>query len=354
VVECINNNAKHVHLVKEFKFNYELNTQRTVEVFEAFRLFSILTIEHCDMSQDQFLGMISPLSQLQELNLNDIYIKNVFDNRLYNDDIQLPSSITRLMMKDIYLTDSPELFIQTINSHNNLVEFSSLSQSNYSYLKPFDKRYPSFSIFEFNNTKLESLKSLFAIFENNTQLISLKLTLKYVSSEIVNYISSYLTKLEELRFCEYNYIYIEANLRFSQPTKIKKLSLYRIIFNSCSLNSILLNCSLLEELNIYGITFLRPDSIKFKLSNPQKLKKLGINCDILSEGIVNSILLKCSQIKELSIVLPYKWKELIKSICDKFANLEILEISPRYGIFECFTNLNFLLASINPILLSQI
>jgi hypothetical protein len=332
VVECISNNAKHAHLVKEFRYDYKLNPQRAVEIFEIFRFISSLTIGNCDMGQDQFLGMISPLTQLQELTLSVLKIRKFNMAKPYKKAVQLPLSLKKLKLQRISLIDSSELFVQTINSHRNLVEFNYLLESDNNYLESFYKHYPTLLNFKFNNIELESSQLLFRIFDTNPQLINLKLRLKHLGSEMVKYISNYLTNLEELSLSEYNNSYIETNLNFSQPTKIKKLSLDRIRLNNCSLNSILLNCPLLEELGIYNTIFIQPDSIKFRLSNPAKLKKLAIHCDALSGGVFNSILLNYPNISELIIDLPFEHQEIIKSICENSANLDRLKITPQLGM----------------------
>ncbi|KXN66385.1 hypothetical protein CONCODRAFT_11801 [Conidiobolus coronatus NRRL 28638] len=88
VDECISNNAKNAPFVKEFNYNYKLNPLRAIKVFETFRFICYLTIGSCDMSQGQFLGMISPLNQLRELTLSYLRIKLVlvrdFIKKLFN------------------------------------------------------------------------------------------------------------------------------------------------------------------------------------------------------------------------------------------------------------------------------
>jgi hypothetical protein len=337
ILECISNNAKHAHLVKEFKYDYKLESRKAIGIFQTFRFICSLTIEYCDMSQDQFLGMISPLTQLQELTLYRLWIKGSFEESQYKEAVQLPSSLRKLTMSNLYLIDNPKLFVQTISSHKNLVYFNYLLKSDNNYLGSFYKHYHSLLNFEFNDTGLENPKLLFVIFENNPQLISLKLTLEYISSEMVNHISKYLTNLEMLslnEYNDYNHSYTAANLKFSQPAKIKKLSLKRIRLNSCSLNSILPNCPDLEELYISAVTFMQPDSIKLRLSNQLKLKKLSIHCDDLSVGVLDSILLNYHNIAELDICLPFEQEEVIKSICKKCTSLEKLEISSQLGMNE--------------------
>jgi hypothetical protein len=333
VVECISHNAKHVNLVKEFKFSFKLRPLRAIEVFEAFRFIFRLTIGWCDMVQGQFLGMINPLTQLQELTISSLTIKNIFRKNLYNKAVQLPSSLKKLTLGYIKLIDNPELFIQTINSHSNLVEFSANSYTNSKFFKPFYKLYPRLLIFEYDNQYQQTPQHLFEIFENNPQLMSLKLSLSGWSKELVSHISNYLINLEQLKLYKYG-SYNRDNkgfiVEFSQPTKIKKLILVWGSLSNCSLNSILLNCPDLEELDLNLSTcYKESNSVKsLNLSNTARVKKLAITCDALGEGVFDSLLLNCPNINELSIILPYKWKEAIKSIYERCANLQKLNIFP--------------------------
>jgi hypothetical protein len=335
VVECILNNSKHAQFVKEFKYKYRMESRRAIEFFQTFRFISTLTIHGCNMSQVQFLGMISPLTQLQELNLSSLSIINTFGKIYYNEVIQLPQSLKKLKIGIVVLMGNPELFIQAINSHRSLVEFSANSSTSSPFLEPFYKKYPSLLNFEYENLDLQTPRALFKIFENNTQLISLVLSMQIWSSELVSHISSYLINLEQVKFSEngyYNRNNTDFFTKFSQPTKIKKLNLHWGYLSSCSLNSILLNCPHLEELDLNSYShYKQANSIRFfNLSNPGKLKKLAIDCDALGEGVFESLLLRCLHLNELSIILPYKWKEAIKSIYEKCANLQRLIIYPSY------------------------
>jgi hypothetical protein len=334
-VECIINNAKYASFVKKFIYNYSLGSRRAIEVFETFRFICNLTISKCDLSQEQFLGMINPLTQLQELNLEHIIIKKIIGERNYIEAFQLPSSLKKLKLGSIRLINNPDLFIRTINSHSKLVEFRAYMYANIEYLEVFYKPYPSLLNFEFN-CELHAPQPLFAVFENNPQLIGLKISLGGWSNELVNYINNTLINLEELKFSEKSNSEIDFFTKFSQPTKIKKLELEWARLSNCSLNSILMNCSHLEELilNRYG-TIPRDNYIEFlNLSNPNKLKKLVIDCNNLSEGVLDSLLLNCSQLNELGIALPWVCKEVLKAIYEKCTNLERLEIWPL-GFISC-------------------
>ncbi|KXN66235.1 RNI-like protein [Conidiobolus coronatus NRRL 28638] len=286
VMECISNNAKYAPFVKELNYIYKLESQRTIEVFQTFRFICNLNIGNCDMSQDEFLNVISPLTQLQELTLSNCSIKKVITERLYKEAAQLPSSLKKLRVWHIRLLDNPELFVQTINSHNNLIEFSDLSDYDSEFLKPFFKPYPSLINFEYKNQQLQNPQALIKVFEHNPQLISLKLDLTCWTSQLVSHMNSYLINLEELKLSKKeanSRDYTDFIVKFSQSTKIKRLNLKWDNLSNCSLNSILLNCPQLNELNI---------------------------------------------------ILSYKWKETIKSICEKCTNLVRLNIRPSYRVLE--------------------
>jgi hypothetical protein len=331
VVECISNNTKHAPLIKGLFYDYRLEPQRAIEVFRTFRFISKLTISSLDMSQDQFLGMISPLTQLQELTLKSLQIKRITYKRLCKEVVQLPSSLKKLSIR-VVLIDNPELFIQTINSHKNLTEFSYYSCSD-DFLEPFYKHYPSLVKFEYGNQLLESSQSLINIFEQNHQLNSLKLNLNCLNSELTRIISSHLINMEELNLCEFSYSnngYEDIFLKFSQPTKIKKLKLEWLRMSNCSLDSILLNCPQLEELDLNRFnSYQRLNSeIYINIFKSANIKKLTINCQNLSVNIFNTILSNCFHLNELVVILPIKWKNAIKSIYEKCTNLQKLDICP--------------------------
>ncbi|KXN65621.1 hypothetical protein CONCODRAFT_12725 [Conidiobolus coronatus NRRL 28638] len=328
VVECISNNAKHAHLVKEFKFNYKLKPQRAVEVFETFRFIVNLTIEDCDMNQEQFLGMISPLTQLKELTIKCLRIKRIVYKGVYKEVVQLPPTLKKLKMKSIYLINNPELFIEAINSHSNLVEFTSNLYTSNEFLEPFYKHYPSLLNFEFNNNELQTLQSLFTVFEHNPQLVSLKLSLKCWSSELISNINSYLINLEELKLSENGSNDTDFIVKFSIPTKIKNLNLEWNKLSNCSLNSILQNCPHLEDLTLNrSKSYTLPVSkLSINLFKPHNIKRLNIICDNISGCEFDSLLVNFPHLNELSIKLPFEWKEAIKSIYEKCNNLERLNI----------------------------
>ncbi|KXN64989.1 hypothetical protein CONCODRAFT_13586 [Conidiobolus coronatus NRRL 28638] len=124
----------------------------------------------------------------------------------------------------------------------------------------------------------------------------------------------------------------EVYLKFSQPTKIKKLNLNFFRFINCSIDSILLNCPHLEEFDLQLFTYNKqPDSVKFlNLSKSYRLKKLTVNYNALSEGLFDSILSNCPNINDLSIILTYEWKEMMKSIYKNCDNLQRLKICSRF------------------------
>jgi hypothetical protein len=338
VIECISNNVKHAHFIKKLYYNYKLESQRVIEVFEAFRFICSLTIEHCDMTQDQFLGMINPLTQLQELTLSNMSIKKNVYRKLYNQPVQLSLTLKKLRLDYVELNNNPELFVQTINSHTNLIKFSYISSYDTEFLKPFYKHYSSLVNFEYTNQEQQNSYSIILIIEKNRQITSLKLNLNCWDNELTSYITSHLTNLKEFSIAEYGCYheeYTDIFLNFSHPTKIKKLSLEWFSISSCSLDAILLNCPELEELALNRFyNYRKPKSeIFINLSKSAKVKKLIINCNNLSDSVVDSLLLSCHHLNELVIILPIGWKEVMKSIYDKCGNLQIIDISITSEMF---------------------
>jgi hypothetical protein len=277
--------------------------------------------------------MIKPLTHLQELTLSSFKINNTFTNRSYKEFIQLPSTLKKLSL-DVSLIDNPELFVRTINSHHNIIEFSYFSDTN-ELLEPFYKLYSSLVSFEYTNQQLQSPQHLIKVFEQNSQIATFKLSLRYWNNENINYISNYFSNLDKLHLTDYNFGshgYPDINLKLSQPTKIKKLKLEQIRLSDYSLSSILINCPHLEESSLTPyVDYKQFKSISF--INPYistKIRILNINCDYLSERVFRSLLMNSPHIKVLNIALPCEWKEAIKSICENCANLMKLSIHPSF------------------------
>jgi hypothetical protein len=330
---CISNNSKHATLIKEFKFTEKLLPQRAIHLFEIFRFIANLTLERVEMSQDQFMSMIAPLSQLQELNLRQLKIKRIVKDKFVTEPVILPSSLIKLNLDANHLYKDPELFIQTINSHSNLREFRYNHYNTEKFLDPFLKSYPTLKSFEYDFHQHDHTQSLIKIFKSNSQLSSLKLELTLLNNNLISDINRYLTNLEEFRFMVCRHFSRDKSpisSKFSQPTKIKKLSLNGERLAESSLNSILLNCPHLEELSLcHFINFQSPGStMSIRLPKSASIKKLDIICDNYTESSLNSVLAKCHHLKELEIVLPYEWKECMKTIGSTCYNLESLMIRP--------------------------
>ncbi|KXN64927.1 RNI-like protein, partial [Conidiobolus coronatus NRRL 28638] len=330
---CISNNAKHAPFIKDFKFSEYLKPQTAIKFFETFRFISNLTIERVSMSQDQFISMIIPLSQLQELNLRSIGIKKIVAKKYITEPAVLPQSLKKLSLEHIDLYKNPELFIQTINSHMNLIEFKYNYYKTVEFLDPFLKNYPTLKSFEFNNAQLDDTQSLIKVFQFNPQLTCLKSGPSNFNNNLISNINHHLTNLEEFSFKE---IYVHNRdastvvSKFSQFTNIKKLSLSNDKLSECTINSILLNCPDLEELNLRSESIYRASisNISFKFPTTIKLKKLTINCDYYTKSSFDTILPMFSHLKELNIKLPIEWKDCIQYIARKCTKLEYLTILP--------------------------
>jgi hypothetical protein len=337
IIECIPVIAKYAPLVKVFNFCYDFVPLRAIEFFQTFRFICRLSIVFCEVSQDQFLDIISPLSQLQELTLRGLRIKNTFSKSSYKEFVQLPSTLRKLSLS-IFLNYIPELFIKTINSHNSLTDFIHILGTN-EFLEPFLKPYPSLLCFSYTNRQPQSSEFLIEIFKQNPQISNLKLLLEYWNSEYLSYINSYFSNLEELELidCGFGKIdYPGINFKLSQPTKIKKFKLQQIKLSNFSLSSILVNCSDLEELDLRpNVHYKQHNSISFiNYHISTKVKKLTINCDDLSEGVLDSLLSSCPRIIEFDITLPYEWRKAMKSMHENCTNLQKLEIRSPRRIYE--------------------
>ncbi|KXN65967.1 hypothetical protein CONCODRAFT_12300 [Conidiobolus coronatus NRRL 28638] len=335
---CIASNSKYASFVKKLNFNEKLEPQRAIQFFETFRSITNLTLESVEMSQDQFIGMIRPLNQLKELNLKCFSVKKIVKNRFITESIQLPSTLTKLTMDYVYTIRNPELFIQTINSHSNLTEFIYITYNHNSFLNPFLNHYPSLKNLEYHHEQLENPQILIDIFEFNPQLVKLHLELTCWNNALTSHLSRHLTNLKDFYFFQLGQFRPNRQilfLKFIQPTKIKKLTLRWDNLSSCSLESILLNCPDLDELSLnLSRSYLSPESFtSIFLTNPTSIRKLQIIVDNLREPSLSSILDNCPQLKDLDIHLPRSWKQWVKAIGSKCTKLEQLKICPAGSVY---------------------
>ncbi|KXN68331.1 hypothetical protein CONCODRAFT_79786 [Conidiobolus coronatus NRRL 28638] len=331
VEECIANNSKYSHYVKELRFCKNIKPNKAIEFFETFKYLTKLHITNVEISQDQFLCMIKPLDKLEELTFSRVFIKKNFKNRVYKQSIQLPKTLTKLSLSNVSLYGNTELFKNSINSHSNLKQFILDSCNKGNYLTPFYKSYPSLKEFSYNNNNSESHQSLARIFESNPQIIGLKLepnSLRFLMEPI----SKNLINLQDFEVY-YNYYFdIDFEFYFTQPIKIKKLKVASTLDNSVSWNSILKNCPDLEEFNYSPHYCIQDRVLSFTVDKLTKIKKLTIDCQDLIESTFESILLNCPLLKELDITFLKEWKGYFDIILQRCANLEHLTLYSRHSL----------------------
>jgi hypothetical protein len=172
---CIANNSKYCAFVQDLRYDIKLSPPLAISFFQTFRFISNLSLLSVEMSQDQFLGMVAPLTQLKKLTLNYICIKYITKKRLFTKKLQLPSTLTNLSIEFIEFIGYPELFVQTINSHTSLEKFRYTNYTQHLFLEPFMNFYPSLKRFEYNQMLNEHPSLLSKIYTNNPQLTPLKL-----------------------------------------------------------------------------------------------------------------------------------------------------------------------------------
>jgi hypothetical protein len=331
VAECIKNNSKHAKYLKVFKFDQKLDPQRAIEFFEAFKFITNLTIDKIKMSQDQLLGMINPLKYLEELNLLCLAIKWINSNMSCTNDMKLPRTLKKLSLEDINLMGNPQLFNQVINTHSNLVEFKFKMRNQANILKPFLKNYPSLEVFEYEDQNLGNLQEIVSVFESNPQLLTLKLAINRWNNSLANAIKLRLVNLENFKFIEPSIYHENRSPSFilTQHTKIKILYLKWDDLSQCSLNSILLNCPYLENLSLIhtSIDEVENPVIFLKLPKATNIKKLVISCRNLNERSLDTILQNCPLLKDLDIQLHFVWKDWMHLIGKRCRKLEHLKVS---------------------------
>ncbi|KXN65804.1 hypothetical protein CONCODRAFT_12509 [Conidiobolus coronatus NRRL 28638] len=285
ISECIKNNSKYAHLVKEISLSTRMKPVKTIEFFNIFKFLTKLDINATGLTQGQFIRMIKPLTQLQELNMDNVWITERNKNLIKKVDMCLPTTLIKLTIDRLYHYDNPALFIQFINSHDKLEEFKFTAGYFTNIFSPFQKNYSSMRKFEYSNSKLENYENLLNFIKLNPQLHSLHLELDCLNEKITDYINQYSVNLEELSLCK--------------------------VRNYNEVNPILI--------------------LKFKC--PTIIKKLKLNCEDLSESSLNSILTNFPQLRELEVFLPYEWRSWGKLISTKCVNLEKLTINPSIAIY---------------------
>jgi hypothetical protein len=328
--EFIDNNEKHAQLFKEFAFFNKFLIKRLVDFFETFKFITVLEICSIQLSEFEFLNATRPLSQLQELNLNTLSIYRNPNIKPFANAFKLPSTLEKLILREIRPSNTPKSFIQTINSHNSLSEFSFYSNNQIEFLEPFYKSYPTLKVFEYRNQYIDT-HSLYDIIKFNPQLLSLDLELKCWNIALVNSINHRLINLKELTLRDVSNYSINQEaifLNFSQQTKIKKLSITCANLSPCSLESILLNCPDLEELGLmhYNSYLCISLNLSLNLTIPIKIKKLTTDCNVLTNTSFDAFLLRCPNLKVLDVQLHRDLKPLIKIIATRCINLEQLTI----------------------------
>ncbi|KXN68329.1 hypothetical protein CONCODRAFT_9443 [Conidiobolus coronatus NRRL 28638] len=160
-------------------------------------------------------------------------------------------------------------------------------------------------------------------------------------------ISKYLTNLKDFEF--YNPIYTGPSYiyHFTQPIKIKKLKLASSLDSSTWLSSLLKNCPELEEFNYSPPSGFIDSNLALTFDKPAKIKKLTIDCQDLNRSTLDSILLNCPHLKELDIIFPNEWKPYSDIVLQRCTNLEHLTLHSRYSLpsQEEYNSLKFLSTS---------
>ncbi|KXN65805.1 hypothetical protein CONCODRAFT_12510 [Conidiobolus coronatus NRRL 28638] len=283
IKKCIDNNSKFAPLVKEFNYNYRIEPKVALQFFDVFKFIKVLTLQSVTLTQDQFLSMINPLKQLEELNLRFLDIKKMVRNRIYTQPIKLPSSLTKLNINRSNFNDI-DIIIETINSHTNLKKFRIYSGNKDDFLIPFYSYYPSLEYLDFSSTG--NGEKIFKIIETNSQLKTLKVSLSTICENLTRHIENNLVNLENL-----------------------SLVSLRKFFN-----------------------YIPTESLNF--CKQFKLKKLEVLIDYLNESSFANVLNCCPYLEDLTVQLPETWDGLIKVLKEKCLNLKALTIIPSFTVYK--------------------
>jgi hypothetical protein len=348
VGECITNNSKYSHYVKVLDFCEAIKPRRAIEFLETFKYLTTLHIRNVEISQDQFLCMVKPLDKLEELTLTVVTIKKIVKNRLYKESIQLPKTLTKLYLIELRLVGNTKLFNNTINSHSNLKQFVLDYSDESKFLTPFYECYPSLKQFSYGCGNTETHQPLTKIIESNPQITNLKLDSCPLNS-LMEPISKYLINLQEFGFYNPAYNEPDSQYRFTQPIKIKKLKVTSSLDSSAWWNSLLKLCPDLEEFNYCPLGVSASRDLSITIEKPTKIKKLRVHCKDINKFTLDSILLNCPHLKELDIVFPNEWKGYFDMVAQRCTNLEKLTLyshcnlynQEEYNSLKCLSTASF-------------
>jgi hypothetical protein len=306
VNQCISINSKYSHFVKELDFNLKLKPEAAIGFFNIFKFLTKLNIHHLEISQDQFLCMIKPLNFLVELKLSHLIVKQATNKESCMEFIQLPPTLNRLELNYVECVRNPKLFIQSLNSHTNIKMLQVIELSENGILTSFTNHYPSLMSINYSLKGLNDHYSLFKILYANPQIAELVIELNSQIELLIKHIDLYLTNLQVL------------SLGYNDG---------------------------------FDRTIIPP---LFALTKSTNIKKLNLRFRILGESILDSILMNCPHLVELDIELPLEWTYLTKVIGQRCFNLKKLtfysDSNQIYNILELMQKLyynKFLLNSLD-------
>ncbi|KXN65801.1 hypothetical protein CONCODRAFT_12506 [Conidiobolus coronatus NRRL 28638] len=340
--KCINNNAKYANLIKEFTLSVNLFPKRLTQFFETFKYLKMLTFNNVKMTEEQFVNVIKSLTRLEELRFEYTTITEITRKSIYRQPFQIPSTLKKLTIKGKCFEGNAEQFIETINSHSNLTEFTVSSGDNEIFLTPFLNHYPSLKVLDYKIDRVESYEVLYDIFEYNPQITVLRLGLKYLDDDFFSNVQDNLVDLEELCLNKQHASTERdstVNQIFTMHTKIKKLELFLDNMSETSLDLIIKNCPELTDLKV-----------QFPKDWRTLTKAIGARCNKLEKltllphmGLGKSEMQKFYQelYEEEFLVNTHKYKDTINELTLSYFNF----IDSKVEYFEQFTKLeklNFL------------
>jgi hypothetical protein len=341
--EFINTSAKYAHYIEELAYCQSLKPQRDIRFFESLNSLTKLDIYNVKINQDQFLCLVKPLNKLEDLKLGSTTIKEIKRKRLCTEPVQLPHTLIKLSIINLKLVGNPALFVETMSSHRCLKEFIVNSSDASNFMSLFCTGYPSLKFFQYINCKPKNLQPLINVFESNPQINTLKLDSSLLGA-LAAHLRLYLTNLKELELCSSIDFVPDSTYMFSQHIKVKKLKLTVKVLTSALLNCLLQNCPKLEEL-IYepgGLFSLK--SISVRVENPTKIKKLRISKASFDDTSFESIVINCPYLEELDVSFTSEWKGQYETISQRCANLKSLTLysSVENNSHTEYTTLEFL------------
>jgi hypothetical protein len=253
VGECIRVKGKYSNHIREFKLNKRMSVDLSIDFFETFCKLTKLHVDNIKLSQDLLINCIKPLVNLKTLDLSKLKITESPNNRFQLEAIKLPDSLTKLYLTEVQFLGDPQLALETLNSHSNLMEFRIEVTNIPELLTPLKQNYPTLQkLLICDGCYQNFIINSDEVIKNNEQLLELEIHSIAISTSLMNLINEKLIKLKVLILNRILTTYSDhsEDFMFTKFTQLEKLIIYWYGLEPASIDSILTHSPMLSDLQI--------------------------------------------------------------------------------------------------------